>query len=346
MTAALVSAGPSVLLSHRAWRRQRARAALRLATPNRIEEAGFLRIGGIEQWLSLRGEDRRNPVLLELHGGPGASNTIFTNRTRTWEKHFTLARWDMRGAGKTYAKGGESQQGELGFARIEADAIEVAQYVRSTVGAPIVLLANSFGTTFGLRVARARPDLFAAYVGTDQHICDASGVDPAYAGSLERLRAAGKARDVATLAAIGADTYEWSARDWSESARIVSRSDPRLAKVLKNVVAASLWFSPLHRLSELPQFAEAMNFSARLRLEAVHFDAVGEGVTFDVPFFIFQGEHDILTPVDVASRFWARVKAPTKDFAVIRGATHFASFADPEAFLELLVGRVLPNLRH
>jgi hypothetical protein len=37
----------------------------------RIEEASFITIGGIEQWVTLRGDDRRNPVLLLLHGGPG-----------------------------------------------------------------------------------------------------------------------------------------------------------------------------------------------------------------------------------------------------------------------------------
>ena len=41
------------------------------AAPQRIEEAKFTTLGGIEQWTTLRGNDYRKPVLLVVHGGPG-----------------------------------------------------------------------------------------------------------------------------------------------------------------------------------------------------------------------------------------------------------------------------------
>jgi len=34
-----------------------------------IHEAAFVRIGGIDQWITIRGDDRANPVLLIIHGG-------------------------------------------------------------------------------------------------------------------------------------------------------------------------------------------------------------------------------------------------------------------------------------
>jgi proline iminopeptidase len=51
----------------------RARSAWDYAvtTPNGIDEANHVKIGGLEQWITIRGEDRKNPVLLLLHGGPG-----------------------------------------------------------------------------------------------------------------------------------------------------------------------------------------------------------------------------------------------------------------------------------
>jgi hypothetical protein len=64
-----------------AWRRARQRRvakALEITTPNKIVEQRFVQVGGIDQWIQIRGEDRGNPVLLVLHGGPGWPNAVFT----------------------------------------------------------------------------------------------------------------------------------------------------------------------------------------------------------------------------------------------------------------------------
>jgi proline iminopeptidase len=45
--------------------------ARKILTPDGVERLEKVRIGGIEQWVSVRGADRNNPVLLHIHGGPG-----------------------------------------------------------------------------------------------------------------------------------------------------------------------------------------------------------------------------------------------------------------------------------
>ena len=37
----------------------------------RIEEAAFIKLGAIEQWVTIRGDNNDAPVLLLLHGGHG-----------------------------------------------------------------------------------------------------------------------------------------------------------------------------------------------------------------------------------------------------------------------------------
>jgi proline iminopeptidase len=45
--------------------------ARKIVAPNGVERLEKLRIAGIDQWVSIRGADRRSPVLLYIHGGPG-----------------------------------------------------------------------------------------------------------------------------------------------------------------------------------------------------------------------------------------------------------------------------------
>ena len=65
-------------LSARADAQPTACAASSSAEGKHIEEAGFVPIGGLEQWVTIRGDDRTNPILLHVHGGPGIAFSAFT----------------------------------------------------------------------------------------------------------------------------------------------------------------------------------------------------------------------------------------------------------------------------
>ena len=56
-------------LAYRAYRHHEIAKATVIDTSKGIDEAGFVKIGGIEQWMTIRGQDRENPVVLLLHGG-------------------------------------------------------------------------------------------------------------------------------------------------------------------------------------------------------------------------------------------------------------------------------------
>lgn len=244
----LLSAPVAGILGHRALKRSRNASLMKIDTRNGIDEQGFVRIGGIEQWISIRGEDLANPVILELHGGPGASTAIFGPRTRSWEKHFTLVRWDMRGALKTLGHNGPQEQGEMTFDRIYADAVEVTDHIRTRLGVDkVVLLGQSYGSAFGLRLAREFPERYSAYVGTDQNIHDAGRDDSVHQALLTRLRAAGKRKDLAAVEALHPDGQQWTARERAMHAKLLATSDPLTLDTMKKVVMGSLWLSPLHR---------------------------------------------------------------------------------------------------
>ncbi|MFF4845837.1 alpha/beta fold hydrolase [Streptomyces collinus] len=332
-----------MLLTYRALKRRSHAKNLHITAPNGIDESSYVPIGGIDQWVSIRGEDLANPVILEIHGGPGASNLVFTHRTRAWERHFTIVRWDMRGAGRTFAAGGPEGQGEMTLDRLYRDALEVTQYVRERLGVPrLLLVANSFGTITGLRLARNHPELYSAYVGTDQNIVDGGRDTSSYQALLARLEKAGKKKALAAIVAMGPNRTAWTAEQWSQYAKTVVTTDPLTYDTMKTVVIRSLWFSPPHNLRELRSYLKGMTFSEQLGPQATTLDERAEGTAFRVPFFLFQGASDVLTPPEPARRFFEEVTAPVKDFALIEDASHFAAFRHPDRFLDLMLTKVRP----
>src|ERR1700704_4497029 len=156
-------------LVYRAYRHSQIARATAINQATGIDEALFARIGGIEQFVVIRGQDRKNPVLLILHGGPGfAQSAIPRDFLFGWTRDFILVEWDQRGAGKTFGKSGPLSAG-VTIERMALDGVEVAEFVREKLGKPkIVLVGLSWGSILGVHMVKARPDLFYAYVGTGQ----------------------------------------------------------------------------------------------------------------------------------------------------------------------------------
>jgi pimeloyl-ACP methyl ester carboxylesterase len=319
-------------------------AALRIEDPRGIVEERFAKIGGIDQWIGIRGEDRDNPVLLVLHGGPGCSYVIFTPHLRAWEKHFTIVQWDQRGAGKTFSRIGRRGSGEISLEQLTRDGIEVVEYVCGRLGKDrIFLLASSIGSTFGTQVVCRRPDRFYAYIGTDQNVGMQREKNKGFCEVLERLRVLGLQKGVRALERIGPDPARWSPGDFNAVAQWTMRSDPqgfrRTMKLLKDAV----WYAPAWSLMDIRAFVAGMRFSLRQLLpELARYDAWVQSTRWDVPFFIFQGENDVLTTPALAREFFDDVNAPMKRMALIRDAGHFAAFMQPDRFLRELLVDVRP----
>ena len=94
-----------------------------------VDETGFVRIGGIDQWVGIQGGDARNPAILYLHGGPGEAQSPFLKEFVPWETDFTVVNWDQRGSGRTYGKYGPATPGmstpEMALERVCEDVAEV-----------------------------------------------------------------------------------------------------------------------------------------------------------------------------------------------------------------------------
>ncbi len=312
-----------------------------------LKEGGFIQIGGIGQWITIKGENRRNPAILFLHGGPGDAWSPFAESLfGNWEKDFTLVQWDQRGAGRTYGKTGPSIEATMTLDRMVQDGIEVSEYLTKHLGKKkIILVGGSWGSILGIYMAKQRPDLFYAYIGMAQLVNERANQAASYARVLQLARAGDDQKTVKALEAIGPPPWD-SLRKWPVFHKAL------LAYQAKRVTAVSppMTIDPAYAsAAERAQYEEADDFSF------VHFfgmtmsgpmetvDLPALGTDFAIPIFFVQGQEDFNALPELARAYFDTIKAPHKQFISVPGTGHEPSAESLRVTLELLRTQVRPN---
>ena len=306
-----------------------------------IDEASFISIGGIEQWVTIRGQDRANPVLLVLHGGPGDVTNPWTFALfAPWEKHFTVVQWDQRGAGRTFSRTGPTVAPTMTLDRVAEDGLELLDYLREHLGKDkIIVVGHSFGSIIGLRMVRARPDLFHAYVGTGQVADNTRNYSVAYRAIMKKAQAIGNQQAFDELRKIGPPPYTSGEgyrlqRKWANS---FEGSDQFIFGTIGLTLVA-----PGYSVRDINDSADGQMLSGeRLVPQTTSLEPKDLGLDFAIPMFFFQGAEDFTTPTALARQYLASIKAPRKKFVPIDGG-HFALFMNSNQFLGELVRRVGP----
>ena len=338
----------ALALAYRAFRQHHNARTFAIRTPTGVDEAMFVRIGGIDQWVEVRGKNRDNPVVLFLHGGPGFSYRAFTATFRAWEEYFTVVHWDQRGAGKTYGTNRKADAGPLTIDRMVQDGIEVAEFVSQRLHKPkIILLGHSAGSVLGLGMVKRRPNLFYAYVGTAQAVDTPRNNGLSYELALKKARASGNTKAIRALEGIGPPPFKdqkaWrvNAR-WCMNEELLARNAARGRDSEPSFLSRFL-FAPNYSLKDVfDQFASLSISMSQLFEEHMAFEAKRLATRFEVPMFFFQGDGDFQTLTPLVEEYAAAIEAPQKGVVLLKGGGHTSVTALSQVFLTELVARVRP----
>jgi pimeloyl-ACP methyl ester carboxylesterase len=328
------------VLTYRVLLQRRIARALTIRTPNGIVERRFVQIGGIEQWIHIRGEDRANPILL-IVSGHGLSMSAFTPLLRSWEQHFTVVQWDRRGIGKTMSRTGKAGSETWTLDLLAEDGIQVTEFLcQHLCQQKVILVGLSQGTAIALLMVKQRPDLFHAYVGTGQIVDMLRNEAISYKTAVERARTSNDTKSLKALLGIGAPPYP-QVKTWLVKQRWGMNTAPEVA-VWQPLALRMFLSAPYYSLRDVYYAFTAVLFMPQpFYDEYMAFDARRLG-TFETPFFIFQGEADVLTPTALAQEYFAAVVAPTKALALLKGGGHTVLLTNPDLFLQALLTRVRP----
>ena len=314
--------------------------------PTSLKEEMFVQIGGIPQWITIKGDDRDNPVVLFLHGGPGDTLSPYADAMYGgWEKDFTLVQWDQRGAGRTYGKTGPSIESTMTMDRMVQDGVEVAEFLTKHLSKKkIIIEGGSWGSILGIYMIHTRPDLFCAYVGIAQMVNWQENLSASYDRVLQMARVSGDQESIKALAAIGPPPWD-SIKKWP------------VYRKLEQAYQAKLVTAPPAPLKLSPEYAspgERAQYEAADDFSFVHFwgltlagpltkvDLPALGTNLSIPIFIIQGQEDLTAVPELARCYFDSIKAPHKRFYLVPGTGHEPSATSLDLMMKVLIEQVRP----
>lgn len=326
---------------------RRAIAASQAIPPGGINELRMVEIGGIPQWISVRGNHPENPLLLFLHGGPGSPMMPESwTFQRPWEDFFTVVQWDQRGAGKTFSAMKRQPDNSMTIEKMQSDAEQLIELLLQTYGkTKLFLMGHSWGSILGVRVAQHRPDLLYAYIGVGQVVNGEQNEVVGYQETLAQAEKVGNREAIRELEALA--PYP-NPNGFTPMSKVLT--ERRWDVALGGMVYGQSKNDTSQIWALSPDYTDYDDASAQLgeiasvkillpQMEAVNFDRM---TVFQCPVFIFAGAEDRTTPETLAEKYYESIQAPQKRFLKIQRAAHYVVTEAPGEVLMDLVKYVQP----
>lgn len=320
----------------------------RIVAPNGVEELVKVPINGIDQWLSIRGRDRRNPILLVLHGGPASPSMPADYSYQTpWEDYFTVVQWDQRGAGKTYAANSEDKMAPgMTIEGMTDDAAQVVQYLREHYHKQkIFVMGHSWGTVLGTRLAQQHPDWLYAYIGVGQVVNVRRNEEVGYGFALHEAETSGNAKALAELKSIG--PYPGTAPLTLDRLGVRSKWEMffgglTFGRQNYDFESDAETLSPDYSQQDLDAIGKGSAFTIGHLMGSVINVDFDNTTHFGCPVILFVGAHDETTSHELAEQWFGKLQAPSKRLVVFADSAHMVMQEQPGRFLTHLVTDALP----
>ena len=302
-------------------------------------------LGGVYQWMLIRGNKVENPILLKLHGGPGQAEMATVGLNRLLEKDFVVVEWDQRGAGKS-AQAIEPKSG-MNISQFVEDTRELTELLLKRFHQKnLILVGHSWGSVIGLKAVQKYPNLYSAFVSTGQIANLSEGMHVGYRFVVAEAKRRNNLDAMDDLARIGPPPYvgdgSSAKRDvygkWVNAFGALWHSSKKFDRVGWMIFAVEYaWPEKLH-------YTRAAERSFDLLLaELAALDMNIAVPKVDIPIYFAVGRYDEMAPFELSQDYFATLSAPHKEWIWFEHSAHFPQWEEMEKFHELLTEKVTRN---
>jgi len=301
-------------------------------------------LGGIKQWVLIRGADTSKPVLLFLHGGPGGAIMPWVDLFHTpfLEENFVVVHWDQRGAGKSYSP--DLTVTNITPEKLVSDTLELSNMLRKRFDQDkIFLTGQSWGSALGFMTIAQDSSPFHAFIPTSERVAWNRSLTMGFDWAIEQTQINGDTEILAKLKAIEpfdplseADLdVQREALEYYQGGDLYTPGlwDTYLSYVMDGK-------SPYYTKSELEDYFPGLDLSsAAIEVPEIigNYDLFRSFPKADIPVHFIVGSNDYNTPADLAFEYYEFLDAPEKSFTRINNAAHMVLWDQPMAWAKALV---------
>ncbi len=312
-----------------------------------------LKMGGIRQSVLIRGQDKDNPVMLFLHGGPGfplfpvdqASGVM-----RELEKDFTMVYWEQRGTGGSFSW--RLPMKSLSVNDFVEDTHELVGYIYDLLGQDkLFIWGHSWGSKVGALYAKRHPERLYAYVSTGQSVHPFKNEHLSYRFVLQKATEERKGRALRQLERVDTMPQNYSLRDallvrrWVYHYGGVVRDPNPLDRYLDLRYVLNTLSAPEYGILDKLNMVLMPYFSAEELWEDLKSKDLKQSVErIEVPVFFLLGRHDVIVSAELAADYFDFLAAPSgKTLIWFENSAHRPHHEETEKFLEVMRNQVLPH---
>lgn len=311
--------------------------------PQSIAVMETVKLGGSEEWITIRGKDSRNPLLLFLAGGPGGSQLVLEQRALAeLEDRFVVVNWDQPGAGKSFHA---IDHAKLTPDRYISDAHELVLHLCQRFGKDkIYLSGQSWGSALGIMVVQRYPELFHGFIGTGQVVAFLENEKIRYDSALNLAEKRGDIQQVEKLQQQGSPPYYGN--DVLPKMMTYLNDLNKYGNEYQNLAIAKPKSNILIDLITSSEYGlyDKLNLSrGELATVGVVFpqlwdvDFRKQAKRLKVPIYFLIGRHDRTTSPKLTEEYFNLLTAPHKELIWFEHSGHGSWMNEPAKFVDVML---------
>lgn len=308
-----------------------------------VNEGAYIKLTDQEEYVLMMGKKTDNPVIISLHGGPGATTTFVDYCFLDYlTDDYTVLCWDERGCGRSYYRNADTDNATLSFEKQIEDLDALVDYARGRFGQDkVIIMGHSYGSMLGSAYISGHADKVSAYIGIGQCIDERgfAGEKLSYEDALAKAKA--KGADTTDMEA----AYEAFLADQSTINILNLRNFTDVyhpVPVKDDVSTFAGITSPYAGVDDFRWYMlEMSTFLGNTRYMDLqspldeHLESfyIGDVATeFEVPVMFISGSEDWICPVGLIEGFYGEMSAPYKELYLIEGCGHSPQSQRPAEF--------------